>query len=136
MTNRDTGAPSLLDMLDPARTEGMTARAGSRLALGETPAPREAVVEAVRKVYDPEIPLNVYDLGLIYELDINSAGDVYVVMTLTAPSCPVAGEIPKMVAEAITGTAGVGTVSVTLTWTPPWSPEKMSEDARLALGVC
>lgn len=124
---------SFLERLDPANTEGLTTTAGSPLAEGVEPAGRDAVIEALRQVHDPEIPVNVYDLGLIYELDVDAAGDVAIVMTLTAPSCPVAGEIPKMVAEAATTCPGVGRASVRLTWDPPWTRDMMSEDAQLAL---
>ena len=101
-----------------------------------TPVASEAeAVEALHTVYDPEIPVDIYELGLIYELEIAETGDVAVVMSLTAPGCPVAGEMPGQVAEAVAGVAGVGRVEVRLTWDPPWTPERMSEDARLALGM-
>ena len=92
------------------------------------------MIEAIREVYDPEIPVNIYDLGLIYELQIEADGSVLVTMTLTAPGCPVAGIMPQQVAEAVAAVPGVGEVQVTLTWDPPWTKERMSEDARLALG--
>ena len=97
---------------------------------------REAeIVAALRTVYDPEIPVNIYDLGLVYKLAIGADGDVAVDMTLTAPGCPVAGEMPGQVAEAVAKVAGVGRVSVTLVWEPGWTPERMSADAKLALGM-
>jgi FeS assembly SUF system protein len=116
-------------------TEGLTARAGEALAPGIPVATREAAETALRTVYDPEIPVNIYDLGLIYSLEIAESGDTEVTMTLTAPACPVAGEMPYMVADALAGVEGIGQVQVTLTWEPPWTPELMSEDARLALGL-
>src|SRR3546814_11629760 len=76
--------------------------------------------DLIRQVYDPEIPVNIFDLGLIYTLDIHSDGSVAIEMTLTAPACPVAGEMPQQVAEAVAGSDGVGEVQVTLTWDPPW----------------
>ena len=121
--------------LGPSETEGLTARAGSALEAGTAPVTGEApVIEAIREVYDPEIPVNIYDLGLIYELQIETDGSVLVTMTLTAPACPVAGIMPQQVAEAVAAVPGVGEVQVTLTWDPPWTKERMSEDARLALG--
>ena len=94
----------------------------------------EAVVEACRTVHDPEIPVNIYDLGLVYTIDISPEGDVGVIMTLTAPGCPVAGEMPGWVAEAIEPLPGVRTVDVQLAWDPPWGMEMMSDEARLELG--
>ena len=94
----------------------------------------ESVVEACRTVHDPEIPVNIYDLGLIYTIDISPDGDVGVIMSLTAPGCPVAGEMPGWVAEAIEPLPGVRTVDVHLTFDPPWGMEMMSDEARLELG--
>lgn len=94
----------------------------------------ETIVEACRTVYDPEIPVNIFDLGLIYTIDINDASEVRVIMTLTAPGCPVAGEMPGWVAEAIEPLPGVKQVDVELTWEPPWGMEMMSDEARLELG--
>jgi len=94
----------------------------------------DSVVNACRSVYDPEIPVNIYDLGLIYTIAINDENDVRVVMTLTAPGCPVAGEMPGWVAEAISPMAGVKSVDVELTWEPQWGMDMMSDEARLELG--
>ena len=94
----------------------------------------DAVVEACRTVYDPEIPVNIFDLGLIYTIDINDENVVRVVMSLTAPGCPVAGEMPGWVSEAVTPVAGVQHVEVQLTWEPPWGRDMMSDEARLELG--
>ncbi len=94
----------------------------------------EPVVEACRTVYDPEIPVNIYDLGLVYTVDVTDENDVTVVMTLTAPGCPVAGEMPGWVADAVAPVAGVRTVDVQLTWEPPWGMDMMSDEARLELG--
>jgi len=127
------GAPP---MPDPGETEGLTATAGESAAgTSEQPASESAVVAALRDVYDPEIPVNIYDLGLIYNLDIAENGDVAIEMTLTTPGCPVAGEMPQWVADAVSMVPGTGKVTVTLTWDPPWSMEQMSEDAKLALGL-
>ena len=115
--------------------EEFVANAGKPLAAGVVPASEEAVVAALRTVHDPEIPVNIYDLGLIYECDIKKNGDVSIQMSLTAPGCPVAGEMPGQVAEAVAQLENSGEIDVTLVWDPPWTPERMSEDARLALGM-
>ena len=106
---------------------------------GATPAPsggslRDRVVEAMRQVYDPEIPINIYDIGLIYGIEVSEAGAVHVRMTLTAPSCPKAERIPVEVEERIKSLPGVTGTKVELVWDPPWTPEKMSEAAKLQLG--
>ena len=93
-----------------------------------------AVVEACRTVYDPEIPVNIYDLGLVYTIDINAENDVRLIMTLTAPGCPVAGEMPGWLNDAIEPVAGVKSVEVELTWDPPWGMDMMPDEARLELG--
>jgi len=94
----------------------------------------DAVVEACRTVYDPEIPVNIYDLGLVYTIDINDENEVNILMTLTAPGCPVAGDMPGWVAEAVEPVPGVKQVNVMLTWEPPWGMDMMSDEARLELG--
>lgn len=93
------------------------------------------VVAALRTVFDPEIPVNVYDLGLIYALEVDPAGVVSIRMTLTAPACPVAGTMPGLVESAVRGVEGVSRVGVELVWDPPWSKERMSDEARLQLGM-
>ena len=94
----------------------------------------DSLVEACRTVYDPEIPVKIYDLGLIYTIDVNDENEVNITMTLTAPGCPVAGEMPGWVAEAIEPIAGVKHVDVALVWEPPWGMDMMSDEARLELG--
>jgi len=96
---------------------------------------RDPIIEELRKVHDPEIPVNIYDLGLIYRIDIAENGDVAVDMTLTAPACPVAGMMPVMVEDAVNKVEGVGNVKVELVWDPPWSQDRMTEEARLELGM-
>lgn len=97
-------------------------------------APREdAVIDAIRTVRDPELPINVFDLGLIYDLAIDAGGAVTVAMTLTTPNCPVADAIPRDVERAIRAVPGVSDVHVSLVWDPPWSPDRMSEDAVFEL---
>lgn len=130
-----TMRPPMYAMDPPPPAEEVSATAGKPLPPGTEPATEDQVVEALRSVYDPEIPVNIYDLGLIYELDIAANGDVRVVMTLTAPACPVAGEMPYQVADAVAAVEGVGQVTVDLTWDPPWTPERMSEVARVALDM-
>jgi len=94
----------------------------------------DTIVEGIRTVFDPEIPVNIYDLGLVYTIEINDENEVNVIMTLTAPGCPVAGEMPGWVAESIEPIAGVKQVDVELTWEPPWGMDMMSDEARLELG--
>jgi len=94
----------------------------------------DTVVEACRTVYDPEIPVNIYDLGLVYTVEIDAENDVNVAMTLTAPGCPVAGDMPGWVADAITPLPGVRNVNVELVWEPQWGMDMMSDEARLELG--
>jgi FeS assembly SUF system protein len=95
----------------------------------------ERVLEALKTVRDPEIPVNLVDLGLIYDLVVAKGGSVYVEMTLTAPSCPVAGELPGQVEQAVRGVPGVTDARVKLVWTPPWTQDRMSLEAKLELGL-
>ena len=111
------------------------ARAGAPLKEGVPVAAREAVIEAIKTVHDPEIPVNIYDLGLIYDLAIEQDGTVLVGMTLTAPACPVAGEMPQWVADAVAAAEGTGAVEVSMVWDPPWTPERMSDDAKMLLDM-
>ncbi|TMH56828.1 MAG: SUF system Fe-S cluster assembly protein [Betaproteobacteria bacterium] len=101
----------------------------------EVDALERQVIAALRTIYDPEIPVNIYDLGLVYELAISTAGTVRLRMTLTAPGCPVAHTFPGMVERAIRSVPGVTDAHVELVWDPPWSRERMSEAARLELGM-
>ena len=96
---------------------------------------RDRVIEALQTVHDPEIPVNIYELGLIYRLDIDADGRVAIDMTLTAPNCPVADLIPDQVTEAVQDVEGVQAADVNLVWEPVWDPSRMSEEARLALGI-
>ncbi|MGA7674753.1 MAG: SUF system Fe-S cluster assembly protein [Rhizomicrobium sp.] len=102
---------------------------------GELEAFTAKLVAALKTVYDPEIPVDVYELGLIYKVDVADNKDVAVDMTLTAPGCPVAGEMPNMVKAALETVEGIGTVSVNMTFDPPWTPERMSEEAKLELNM-
>lgn len=94
-----------------------------------------AVVEACRQIYDPEIPINIFDLGLIYTITINAENRVDVQMTLTSPACPVAGEMPGWVAEAVASVEGVTTGSIDLVWEPAWGMDRMTEEAQLEFGL-
>ena len=93
------------------------------------------LVTALKTVYDPEIPVDIYELGLIYKVDVADNKDVAVDMTLTAPGCPVAGEMPEMVRTALETVEGIGKVTVSMTFDPPWTPERMSEEAKLELNM-
>lgn len=94
---------------------------------------RDRIIRALREVYDPELPVNLYDLGLIYELDVDDAGAVAIRMTLTTPNCPVADMMPQQVHDAAKAVEGVATVDVSLVWEPKWTGEMMSDDAKLLL---
>ncbi|MBW4331287.1 SUF system Fe-S cluster assembly protein [Stakelama sp. CBK3Z-3] len=95
----------------------------------------DAVVDALKDIYDPEIPVNIYDLGLIYGVDVADGGHVAVTMTLTTPHCPVAESMPAEVELRVGSVPGVGQAEVNLVWDPPWDPAKMSDDAKLELGM-
>ena len=136
MTDFDPGInPYGSFMSGPSVPEGTTARAGAKLEAGVALASNEAIVEALRTVHDPEIPVNIYDLGLIYNTERMGNGDVKVLMTLTAPACPVAGEMPYDVAAAVSAVDGVGEVEVVLTWEPAWTQDRMTDDAKLVLNI-
>lgn len=95
----------------------------------------ESVIDALREIYDPEIPVNIYDLGLIYGVDVSPDADVMVTMTLTTPHCPVAESMPGEVELRVSSVPGVRDAEVNLVWDPPWDPAKMSDEARLELGM-
>lgn len=95
----------------------------------------DAVIAAISEIYDPEIPVNIYELGLIYAIDIFGDGQVKVEMTLTAPACPSAQELPEQVRDAVMGVPGVTSAEVDTVWDPPWDPSRMSEEARLQLNM-
>jgi FeS assembly SUF system protein len=105
-----------------------------------TPAPehdqlKDDLVAALKTVFDPEIPVDIYELGLIYRLDVDEERNIEVDMTLTAPGCPVAGDMPGWVENAVSSVPGVGQVKVNLVFDPPWDPSRMSDEARLALNM-
>jgi FeS assembly SUF system protein len=95
----------------------------------------EAVVDALKEIYDPEIPVNIYDLGLIYNVEVTDEGHAAVTMTLTTPHCPVAESMPAEVELRVGSVPGVAVADVNLVWDPPWDPQKMSDDAKLELGM-
>jgi FeS assembly SUF system protein len=109
--------------------------AASAIPPEELEAFTQKLIAALKTVYDPEIPVDIYELGLIYKVDVSDNKDVTVDMTLTAPACPVAGEMPVMVKNALEGVEGIGEVKVNMVFDPPWTPERMSEEARLELNM-
>ena len=96
---------------------------------------KEGIIEVLRGIYDPEIPVDIYELGLVYGVEVSDSGDVRVEMTLTTPACPVAGSLPPQVEAEVRAVAGVKSVQVDLVWDPPWSMDNMSEAAKLQLGL-
>jgi FeS assembly SUF system protein len=126
---------SIFDWLKKAEDSEEQALAESAEPKTDLDALKQRVIQALRTVYDPEIPVNIYDLGLVYGLDVGDAGMVSIRMTLTAPGCPVAQTFPGTVEQAVKGVLGVADARVALVWDPPWSREMMSEAARLELGM-
>jgi FeS assembly SUF system protein len=119
----------------PSVGDGGTPVAGSKLSAEELDQLTADIVAALKTVYDPEIPADIYELGLIYKIDVDDERHVAIEMTLTAPGCPVAGEMPMWVENAVNAVPGVSGTKVTLTFNPPWDKERMSEEAKLALGM-
>ncbi len=116
--------------------EGFLAQKPAEVSAGEPGgALYERVIEALKEIYDPEIPVNIYDLGLIYGVEVSEDGDVSVTMTLTTPHCPVAESMPGEVEMRVCSVPGVRDAEVDLVWDPPWDPAKMSDEARLELGM-
>lgn len=125
--------PKALDVDDPSDKD--PSDKGSSLSKEVIEQMTADIVAAIKTVYDPEIPADIYELGLIYTIDMDDDRNVDVVMTLTAPGCPVAGEMPIWVENAVASVAGVGRVNVELTFDPPWEMSRMSDEARLALNM-
>jgi FeS assembly SUF system protein len=119
----------------PSIAEGGTPVEGSKLSAEQLEQMTADIVAALKTVYDPEIPADIYELGLIYRIDIDDDRNIGVDMTLTAPGCPVAGEMPIWVENAVASVDGVGQVTVNLTFDPPWDQSRMSDEARLALNM-
>lgn len=109
--------------------------AGPALPAAELEELTQALIRELKTVFDPEIPVDIYELGLIYKIDVADNKDITIDMTLTAPACPVAGEMPGWVRDAVAKVPGVGEVTVNMIFDPPWSPERMSEEARLELNM-
>ena len=109
--------------------------AGSSLPPEELEAFGKVLITAIKTVFDPEIPVDIFELGLIYKVDVADNKDVVVDMTLTAPGCPVAGEMPIMVKDALATVSGIGEITVNMVFEPPWTPERMSEEAKLELNM-
>lgn len=135
-----------VDLSEPASAEGASAAArpasgsggsgsGDGLPQEELERLTRDLVAALKSVYDPEIPVDIYELGLIYKVDVSDDYEVEVDMTLTAPGCPVAGEMPIWVEDAVLGVEGVRAVKVNMTFEPPWDPSRMSDEARLELNM-
>jgi FeS assembly SUF system protein len=119
----------------PSIAEGGTPVEGSKLSAEQLEQMTADIVAALKTVYDPEIPADIYELGLIYKIDIDDDRNIGIDMTLTAPGCPVAGEMPIWVENAVSSIDGVGQVTVNLTFDPPWDQSRMSDEARLALNM-
>ena len=134
----DTPAESASEKLGRKKDylEGFLSQKPADAAPGEPGgALYEKVIEALKEIYDPEIPVNIYDLGLIYGVDVSDDGDVEIMMTLTTPHCPVAESMPGEVELRVGAVPGIGDAEVELVWDPPWDPQKMSDEARLELGM-
>jgi len=122
-------------MSDVADVKTANMETHSALSPEETERLSAEIVAALKTVFDPEIPADIYELGLIYKVDISDERAVDVTMTLTTPNCPAAGELPTQVENAIASVPGVGVVNVNLVWDPAWSPDRMSDEARLVLNM-
>ena len=110
-------------------------KAGKKLKNSSVAIKENAVIDKLKQVFDPEIPVSVYDLGLIYKIDRFNNGNINIEMSLTAPACPVAGELPKEICEKVSSIESVGEVTVKLVWDPAWTSDMMTEDAKLLLDV-
>src|SRR5262245_54271178 len=138
-TDADLAPPPARSAAEPQRpksiAEGGTPVSGSALSAEELDQLTADIVAGLKSVYDPEIPADIYELGLIYKIDIADDRFVTIDMTLTSPGCPVAGEMPGMVENAVSAVPGVQGCTVNLTFDPPWDKDRMSEEAKLAVGM-
>lgn len=128
-------------MMDNKPSEEQAEANAAKIDYSASSIPREElsriaddIIAAIKTVYDPEIPADIYELGLIYKIDIEDDRSVKILMSLTAPGCPVAGEMPGWVEDAVSSVAGISHVEVEMTFDPPWSPDRMSEEAQFAVG--
>src|SRR6201995_1127180 len=122
-------------MSDTAEVKTVNMEPASALPPEETERLSAEIVAALKTVFDPEIPADIYELGLIYKVEINDERAVDVTMTLTTPNCPAAGELPTQVENAVASVPGVGVVNISLVWEPAWSPDRMSDEARPVLNM-
>ena len=126
-----TEASLLEAMTQPLPNTDYKVTAGEPLKAGEKLASKEEIIDALKTVSDPEIMVNIWDLGLVYDIRQQENGNVEIDMTVTAPTCPVAGVLPGQAAEAVSNVSGVGVVTVQLVWEPEWTFERMSDDAKM-----
>src|SRR5437870_1974979 len=131
-TNETKTAPTAAPVDTAPPTE---AGDGTKLPEGEVARITDDIIAALKTVYDPEIPADVYEIGLIYKIDLADDRAVTIEMTLTTPNCPSAQELPVMVENAVASVAGVGAVKVNIVWDPPWDPSRMSDEARTTLNM-
>ncbi|WP_036265705.1 SUF system Fe-S cluster assembly protein [Pyruvatibacter mobilis] len=131
MTNGPADDPGAAEAAAPADAVTQT----SAIPQAELDMLTDDLIGAIKTVYDPEIPVDIYELGLIYKIDVSDDRDIDIDMTLTAPGCPVAGEMPQWVSDAVSSVDGVGDVKVNLVFDPPWTPERMSDEAKVALNM-
>jgi FeS assembly SUF system protein len=134
MMSMSAAEPNIASENQPDRAPNKPAMEASRLPPEELERLSSDIVQALKSVYDPEIPADIYELGLIYKVDIDENRHVSVDMTLTAPGCPVAGDMPMWVEDAVSAVPGVSGAKANLVFDPPWSPERMSEEAKIAIG--
>lgn len=132
--NEQSAIPDQSTGAEPVPSPAPTADEGLRATAHGDGTLQDKVVEALTTVFDPEIPVNIYELGLVYDVDVAADGEVIVTMTLTTPNCPVAGSLPGEVQTKIAAVEGVTKATVNLVWEPTWTPERMSEAAKLELG--
>jgi FeS assembly SUF system protein len=129
--SRNPIAPTLAETIEQA---GTPAASEGPAAAAQNPHLESAIVDVLKTIFDPEIPVNIYEIGLIYNVDVQPGGKVAIKMTLTSPACPAAQELPQQVKERTEGVVGVTSADVEVVWDPAWSPAMMSEAARLQLG--
>jgi FeS assembly SUF system protein len=129
------GAPNEAGQAVPPAPAAAPATTNGVVAIEETTRLTDEIITALKSVYDPEIPADIYELGLIYKIDIADDRAVAVDMTLTTPNCPSAQELPSMVENAVASVPGVGPVTVNVVWDPPWEPSRMSDEARVVLNM-